>query len=79
MSGPRDCGIRPDGPLSTLLYNAYVRHNVGLNHCFAEGCDLPRAAVLEGYDRTEYPWIHGRRPHDLARKLRDRLPFLEAA
>lgn len=37
-------------------------------HAAAEGHDVSVRTVLEGYDRTLHPWMHGRRPSDLAEK-----------
>lgn len=68
--GPRDLGERPEGPMSGMLHDSMLRLNVGKNHCFAEGYDAPSRAILTGYDRTEHPWMHGRRAHDLAAKVR---------
>lgn len=70
MTDPRDPGERPDGPLSGLFYDFTVRVNVGRNHAIAEGHEFVDRAVLEGYDRTLHPWMHGRRPQDLADRVR---------
>jgi hypothetical protein len=40
-------------------------------HLHAEGGDVPPSAVTEGYDRALHPWMHGRRPEDIAEKVQD--------
>ena len=39
-------------------------------HGYAEGVDLSSMTVLQSYDRTLHPWMHGRRPNDIAAKVR---------
>mgnify|MGYP006283828319 CR=1 FL=1 len=75
MTGPRDLGDRPDGPISRLWYDHALRCNVAVNHAAAEGLYLSARAVSRGYDRAEHPYIHGRRPQDIARRLREVLPL----
>jgi len=39
------------------------------NHTAAEGYATPNIVVLDSYDRTLHPWLHGRRPADIIEKL----------
>lgn len=39
-------------------------------HAAAEGHSVDGLRVLESYDRALHPWMHGRRPADLAEWLR---------
>ncbi|RLM83684.1 hypothetical protein D3D02_16920 [Halobellus sp. Atlit-38R] len=64
---------RPDGPLSGLLYDHDQRLSAARRHTTAEGHETHPLTILDSYDRTLHPWIHGRRPADLARKLRERI------
>lgn len=79
--GPRDLGDWPDGGLSGLLRDFALQCNVGRNHAYIEGYEPADRAVLEGYDRALHPYMHGRRPHDLARKARawlaERVPWVD--
>lgn len=61
---------RPDGPISGLLYDLSRRHRAARRHALAEGYhDVPLKSVFVGYDRTLHPWMHGRRPHDIAERI----------
>ena len=61
MTGVQTCAL----PIS-LLHDMCLRLNVGRNHAIAEGFQLSEGDLLQSYDRVEHPWMHGRRPHDVA-------------
>lgn len=69
---------RPDGPISGLLYEYSRRLSAASNHAVAEGHDVTGMTVLDGYDRTLHPWMHGRRPADLAERVREFLNTIRA-
>ena len=62
---------RPDGPISGLIYDYSLRLAAGGNHALVEGHEIGARTVLESYDRVIHPWMHGRRPHDLAERYGD--------
>ena len=64
-------GDRPDGGLSGLWHDNLLRLNVAQNHVFAEGKEVQVRAVLVGYDRAEHPIMHGRRVHDLIKRVQE--------
>lgn len=66
---------KPDGSISGLFWEHERRHVAAKTHATFEGHDVDVRAVSEGYDRNEHPWMHGRRAHDLAEMVRERLPF----
>jgi hypothetical protein len=39
-------------------------------HATAEGHTVDTMTVLESYDRQLHPWIHGRRPVEIAARVR---------
>lgn len=53
------------------MYDLQQRLVAGENHKSAEGLGVTSRTVLESYDRVLHPWIHGRRPADIARRLRE--------
>lgn len=57
---------RPTGALSGLMYYYSMQLSAASSHAAAEGSDVGARTVLESYDRTLHPWMHGRRPQDLA-------------
>lgn len=65
------------GPLSGILHGYHLRVRAVRRHVQAEGYEdhVPTMTILTSYDRTEHPWLHGRRPHDLVERLRE---FLDA-
>lgn len=67
----REGSGRPDGPLSGLMYDYSQQLRAAGRHAAAEGHPATARTVLESYDRTLHPWMHGRRPEELAEKLRD--------
>lgn len=66
-----EVGQRPDSAIGGLLYDAGRRWNAVATHAALEGHEMPAHAAARGYDRAEHPWLHNRRPHDLARRLRE--------
>ena len=62
---------RPDGPLSGVLYDYGQRLTAARTHAVAEGHPTDARTILDSYDRTLHPWLHGRRPVDLAARLRE--------
>jgi len=72
--GPRG-ETRPPRPgdsvIRGMLYDAAVRHSAARNHAQIEGLSLDYRAVIEGYDKARHPWLHGRRPHDIADRVRE--------
>lgn len=72
--GPRDrlgnpIDEQPDGPLSGTLYRYHLEVHAAGTHALAEGHEVGVRTILKSYDRAEHPWLHGRRPHDLAERL----------
>lgn len=61
---------RPTGPISGLFYEYTQQIQAAATHASAEGHSIGARTVLESYDRTLHPWMHGRRPDDLAEKIR---------
>lgn len=61
---------RPDGPLTSLLFEFSQQLAAAERHAAAEGHSADARTVLESYDRTLHPWMHGRRPEDIAEKIR---------
>lgn len=61
---------RPDGPLSSVMYEYSQQLGAAGGHAAAEGHAVGARTVLESYDRTLHPWMHGRRPTDLAEQAR---------
>ena len=59
---------RTDGSISGLMYDYSRRLSAGENHATVEGHEIDTQTVLESYDRALHPWMHGRRPHDLAER-----------
>jgi len=68
---------RPDGALSGLLWDYSQRVAAVNRHAAAEGVDVGPRTVLESYDRTLHPIMHGRRFEDLARWFRARVTALQ--
>ena len=64
---------RPDGPISGILYDHSCRLAASDNHALVEGHAVHARTVLDSYDRALHPWMHGRRPHDLAERYGDEL------
>ena len=64
-------GERPNGPISGLLWEYGKQLNAARTHAAAEGHSTDGRMILDSYDRTLHPWIHGRRPADLAERLRE--------
>lgn len=62
---------RPDGPVSGLFWDVGRQLSSVGNHESAEGHDAHPYAVVRGYDRALHPWLHGRRPSDLAQRFRE--------
>lgn len=72
MSDPRNLGERPEGPgFSPILYDMQQQITAARHHGLAEGADVDSLEVLESYDRQLHPWLHGRRPADIARRIRE--------
>lgn len=67
---------QPDGPLSGMFYRYTLELNAALIHAAHEGHSVDPEAVLDSYDRNLHPWMHGRRPHDLAERYGDQLEAL---
>lgn len=61
---------RPTGSVSGLLYDYSRRLRTATRHADAEGEEVHPQVILDSYDRALHPWIHGRRPHDLAERVR---------
>jgi len=40
-------------------------------HAAVEGAEVGVRVILDSYDRAVHPWMHGRRLHDFAEKLRE--------
>ena len=59
-------GERPDGAISGLLWEYDQQLNAARTHAAAEGHSPDTLSILDSYDRTLHPWMHGRRPADLA-------------
>ena len=62
---------KPDGALTGLLYELDQQQQAADNHMAAEGHNAQTVTVLDSYDRTLHPWMHGRRPPDIARTARE--------
>ena len=62
---------RPDGIIGEVLWDWGRRFSAVSTHLHAEGGDVHPSAVIEGYDRALHPWLHGRRPADIAAKVRE--------
>lgn len=63
---------RPDGAISGLLYDYELRVSAVGRHAAAEGATTTTThRVLDSYDRTLHPWMHNRRPADIARRLHE--------
>ena len=60
--------------LSDLLREHGRRAEAIERHGAAEGQSVDVATALESYDRVLHPWMHGRRPVDLAARVRGWLP-----
>lgn len=67
---------RPDGPISGILFDYGLQLRAAGRHALAEGHDVGTRTVLDSYDRTLHPWMHGRRPHDLAERYGDEIEAL---
>ena len=72
------CGICGAGPfeggaaLSGVLWEHHRRAYAAINHSAIEGRpEVDVRTVLDSYDRVEHPWMHGRRWHDLAQRVRE--------
>jgi len=61
---------RPDG-VRGLLFDLHRQSTAVAHHQFAEGADVQARTVFESYDRQLHPWLHGRRPADIAAKARE--------
>jgi hypothetical protein len=61
---------RPDGAISGLLWESSQQCRAAGRHCAAEGHPADIRTVLESYDRALHPWMYGRRPADIAEKIR---------
>lgn len=59
---------RPDGPISGLLHDFGQQLGAVRRHAQAEGHSVDAAGVIDSYDRTLHPVMHGRRPHDLVER-----------
>ena len=66
---------QPDGSLSSIVYEYHICVAAASTHCRHEGIQPDVEAVLDSYDRALHPWMHGRRPHDLARRARRWWPW----
>lgn len=66
---------QPDGPLSGTFYRYTQELYAAQTHALHEGIEADPRAVLDSYDRNCHPWMHGRRPHDIARRLRSWWPW----
>ncbi|GGN84541.1 hypothetical protein [Haloarcula pellucida] len=62
---------RPDSILGGMFWDWGRRFRAVSVHLHAEGGDVHPRAVIEGYDRALHPIMHGRRPHDIAQKVRE--------
>lgn len=60
----------PDGSLSSVMWQHDLQLGACRRHAHAEGMDVQTMTVLDSYDRTLHPWMHGRRPHDIAEIVR---------
>lgn len=67
---------RPRGPLSSVVWEFNRQLAAAQKHAAAEGKTVSARTVLESYDRTLHPWMHGRRPSDLAEKYGDQIEFV---
>lgn len=56
--------------IPSLLIDYVEQYASARRHARAEGIDLESIDVLESYDRNVHPWMHGRRPADIADYLR---------
>ena len=61
---------RPDG-IRALLFDLHRHHAAVANHQAFEGAEVQVSTALESYDRQLHPWLHGRRPADIAAKARE--------
>jgi hypothetical protein len=59
---------RPDGPLTGLLHDFDQRVDAVRRHAAAEGHAVDPRVVLDSYDRTLHPFMHGRRPPELVER-----------
>ena len=71
MSSNRSDRDRPDGSISGILFDQSCRLAASDNHALVEGHVVNARTVLDSYDRVLHPWMHGRRPHDLAERYGD--------
>ena len=60
----------PNGTLSELLYEYNLQLQATDRHAAIEGKSVDNHIVLESYDRVLHPWVHGRRPLDIAKKIK---------
>jgi len=54
------------GPMVSIMLKHDRQLRAARSHATAEGHSVDTLCVLESYDRQLHPWIHGRRPTDLA-------------
>lgn len=59
---------KPSGPLTGLLYEFDQQLQAAGTHAAAEGHSVGARTILESYDRTLHPWMHGRRAYDLVER-----------
>lgn len=64
---------RPDGALAGILYDFNRQLSAAGGHAAVEGHPVSSRQILDSYDRVLHPWMHGRRPSDLADALSKRL------
>jgi len=61
---------RPDSIIGGVIWDKQRQCIAVGSHAAAEGKEISIRTTLESYDRTLHPWIHGRRPADIAEKAR---------
>ena len=61
---------RPTGPVSSLMYEYSRQIHSIKRHADAEGLTVRPRTTLASYDRALHPWLHGRRPPQIAAHLR---------
>lgn len=62
---------RPSGGISGVLYDYSRQLHAVQRHASAEGNDVTTNVILDSYYRQLHPWAYGRRPFELAQRVRE--------